>query len=764
MNRCATCGAVNPEGSRFCSKCGARLDASSDSIRCPMCGAANPPDNLYCDKCGARLVPMTAAAGPEAAEPAPSPVGGFDLSAAPREEEPEDVAEQPGAEGEQDWLAQLRASALPEAEELEEVAESVEADEGPDWLGDLGPIDLEARIGPTTGAPAAEAVTGSEPTVSEEVPDWLRGVMSPQPAPPDVAGGVEEVVPEGPAPEPAGVPDWLQELAPAAGGVEEAVPEGPALEPAEVPDWLQGLAPAGAEEAAPEEPAPELAEVPDWLQELAPAGAEEAAPEEPVPELAEVPDWLQELAPAGAEEAAPEVPDWLQELAPAAGGVEEAVPEGPAPEPAEVPDWLQEALLPEAAEAEGARTGQPPPEEAEPAGPFALLEEPAAGAEPDEMEEWAAALEAELASLSGPPVPSEGELPPPLAEAEGLARAEIPDWLEALRPAVETAGARLEDEPLEAEGVLEGLRGVLPVSPAIDMPLVHEAVRPVESGGASVARAQLLQSLLTRPPEVARPEVRRRGVRMGERLLRLLVAVVLVVAVVGALLAPYWLPDVPTLAQLPATPPASVDSAYAVIENVHAGQMVLVAFDYGPVEADELDLVAEPVLRHMMEQGAHLSVVSTRADGLVVAARVLDALSPGTEYDMTYQPGQSTGISGLLQARPDLVIVLTAQPGPLRWWVEQSWARDDASAVVACTSASLEPVVSPYLDVRADRQVAGAVSGLTAAAHYERLMAIEGGRATGRLNALAAGQVAVIGLMVVGAVGYALGGSRGRGK
>jgi ribosomal protein L40E len=49
--RCPVCGNENPEGAKFCMKCGTRF-----SKTCPQCGAGNPAEAVYCQQCGASLV------------------------------------------------------------------------------------------------------------------------------------------------------------------------------------------------------------------------------------------------------------------------------------------------------------------------------------------------------------------------------------------------------------------------------------------------------------------------------------------------------------------------------------------------------------------------------------------------------------------------------------------------------------------------------------------------------------------------------------
>jgi hypothetical protein len=132
---------------------------------------------------------------------------------------------------------------------------------------------------------------------------------------------------------------------------------------------------------------------------------------------------------------------------------------------------------------------------------------------------------------------------------------------------------------------------------------------------------------------------------------------------------------------------------------------------------------------------------------------------------LDFRMGDAAGVARLLTAaepRPALIVVLTAQPGPLRWWVEQTRALygDDTPPVLAGMSAALEPLAAPYLDDTAV-QLEGAVAGLSGAAAYETLGGSTG-QATRRLNALAAGQTALAALMLIGAVIYTFGGSQRR--
>jgi len=788
----------------------------------------NPADEVECEKCGARLTPMVA----QPQEP-PS------ITPAEREGEPpveteaaedwlsqlrpptteEELFEEPEPEQEpaEDWMAQLRTPTV-EEEPFEEPEPEQEPEE--DWMAQLRTPTVEeepfeepepeqepeedwmARL----RTPTAEEEPFEEPEPEQEPEeDWMARLRTPI---------AEEELFEEPEPEQEPAEDWMAQLRTPTAEEPESVAE--PTEPAELPDWLREPT------VPPVEPAPESEQVPDWLEEMEPPAAEAEPDEEAFPaELApepEVPDWLREMpspaaeaapeeAPPEAEIPEPEVPDWLREMPlpdePGAepaefpapidtAAPEEAFPEEPEAGLVDVPDWLREMEPVDVEPTEAPPpTVEAAPEEIfapEPETPDRLGEIPPPEAQEGETDEEA--LFADLApepaeipdwlqELGTPEEEVPIVLPLPAELAEDLVHAEIPGWLEALRPRPVADEAAIEEEPKETEGLLKGLRGLLSPASAIETLPIQARTLPAESSEASLARAQLLQGLLFQPVEEPQPETRQRRVRIGELAQRLLVLAALLV-VVGVLLAPWMVNDVPTLTRPAGSPEASGRIGFQRLQNVHdaiqdvsAGDTVLVAFEYGPAEADELNLVAEPILRHVLDQGAHISAVSTRPEGLTVAARLLSGIveSRGTytetQYGVSdnYRPGGATGVSQLLaeaDSHPRLLLVLTAQPAPLRWWVEQADARPGTPPIVAGVSAILESAASPYLDASAG-QLEGAVHGLSGAAAYERLHRARG-QATQRLDTLAAGHLVMVGLMIIGAILHTIGGFRGREK
>ncbi len=524
-----------------------------------------------------------------------------------------------------------------------------------------------------------------------------------------------------------GVPAWLRELR--ASQAEDGGASGASADMESVPDWLRDLRASLPDEPTPEpEPAAPAEEVPDWLAELRPTGAEQPPAAAPEPEPA---------APAE------EVPDWLAEQKPKAEA--ETVEPGEPLAAAEVPDWLAE-LRPAGAE--------------EPAAP-AVGEPPEEGALPD----WL--------------VPAEPE------EGEALVRAEIPDWLLALKPReLRAEGEEIEPEPIAEEaaeetGLLAGIPGVLPVEMIIAQPQAATEPPPMTVAG-DFHQARLFAQVVSQAAEAhpiplagERPKPMSPFVRWA--IYFLLLFVVTVPLLVGRPLLPRAIePSEPTQA------------LYARIEQLPPDAPVVVAFDYDPSGSDEMNLVAQVLLGHLMDRQARLIIVSLLPTGPATAQQLMAELTAdrpdyadgyGQRYvNLGYIPGQAAAarlfgetvgrsfprdffgtpltdlplMDGLIGAQDlDLIVSLTANQEHLRWWIEQVGTPLQVD-MVGGVSAQIEPAALAY-HATDPPQLLGLVSGVPGAAQYEALL----GRApTGSVAAQLDVQLAGHGLLVlVGLIG-----------
>jgi membrane protease subunit (stomatin/prohibitin family) len=61
-NICPHCGAVNPQGQKFCGSCGKQMVVG---VTCPSCGKINPVGQAFCGDCGTKLIKKCPSCGKE---------------------------------------------------------------------------------------------------------------------------------------------------------------------------------------------------------------------------------------------------------------------------------------------------------------------------------------------------------------------------------------------------------------------------------------------------------------------------------------------------------------------------------------------------------------------------------------------------------------------------------------------------------------------------------------------------------------------------
>jgi hypothetical protein len=210
--------------------------------------------------------------------------------------------------------------------------------------------------------------------------------------------------------------------------------------------------------------------------------------------------------------------------------------------------------------------------------------------------------------------------------------------------------------------------------------------------------------------------------------------------------------------------------------------VVLVAYDYDPATAAEMTLQAEAIVHHLMERDLRIVAVSLFPAGPGIAQEMLDEVASkhGYQYGEDYinlgylpdQPaslrafvGRPTGGREYRQGRAiavfpiaqdihhiqDIVLIIELAGGQdtLQWWVEQVGSPYSVPMVAGVT-ASLEPNARPYYH---SGQLSGLISGLPGAAEYERLSDRPGG-AMASLDSQSLAHLAIVGLIVLGNLGY----------
>jgi len=674
--------------------------------------------------------------------------------------------------------------------------------------GKPNPDDLEvcqfceARLKPLV-APTPEDPTPSEPEPTPEthqpdsdLPDWLRSIRHEE----DVAD--EDELEEGPQEDDfdAEAVDWLERIqeedAPALEGEMPSEEEEEPFVPPERDE--EGLGRLGDLEQTEK---PELEQTPtgdveheaisEWEEEA--ASAKDTIDETGLPDETEqeLPDWLSDIGAVGEEESPEEtpseeeLPEWISQYsdeevessppAPAEDEME-AIPleeeDSPREEEADdLPEWLaeMEASAPEVIAEE---SEQPPVGEEEGTPSFHVPEEPETEGEPplgDELPEW----------ISATPEGGDEEEIQEVDEEGEIAPADLPAWLAAMRPTEVDVPEEEEEEKIEAAGPLVGLRDTLTAEPEIARvkrpPAYSVKLNITENQGK---HAKVWERILAAEGEPR--SIPQLPILTTQKVLRWLIALILLIVVAGVVIADSQLVAFPD----PALIPSEVLDTSRLINGLPSEAPVLLAFDYEPGLTGEMDATAAAVVDHLMLKGTRLALISTSPTGPVVAERFINQVlsehgyvSGGHYINLGYVPG---GISGLLSfaqipqrvtplsfdglnawgTRPlqgisalddfSLTVVITDNPETARAWVEQVQPNLGQTPLVMVVSAQAEPLVRPYLE-SVPRQVDGLVSSLTGGAAYEEL--------TGRSSlvrrywdAFSAGLLIAVGAILVGGI------------
>ncbi|MHB8625901.1 MAG: hypothetical protein ACYDBJ_01805 [Aggregatilineales bacterium] len=337
-----------------------------------------------------------------------------------------------------------------------------------------------------------------------------------------------------------------------------------------------------------------------------------------------------------------------------------------------------------------------------------------------------------------------------------------------------------EPPPTASAGPLADLAGPLAVEPVIVRAATSASPSAISAvGGASDAqlrRVDVIRRLLeiegtesttagaSRPKAAARPAAR-------VNVERLIVSLILL----ALLIAPFFTHVLNVVTPPDTSAPTAAQSAvFNAMDGLVAKQPIMVAFEYGPTGAGELDDLARDLLHDLFKHGAKPVIVSTDFAGAMHAESLLSTfghdanelqalnrtadqpLLARTDYVvLRYLPAGAAGVRTMVSAvyrggleaqtefttdlegqisglslsdlaalRNGPVIVLAETPEDVRNWAEQYRAPADASAVPAkiilATSAAADATASTY-SAALPQTIIGPLVGLRDATLYEEL-------------------------------------------
>lgn len=327
------------------------------------------------------------------------------------------------------------------------------------------------------------------------------------------------------------------------------------------------------------------------------------------------------------------------------------------------------------------------------------------------------------------------------AEIE-LPESNIPDFLSDVSVSEVSAAALMrqqqEDRPIEE--LPEELRALLDegvsavtAAPGTAVPppvLISEApaakpppgrradkgTRGIELMRSITAAAGAAQGAAVKPARV------RRGLRYN--LPRLIVAAVVAVAVILPFLDAF---ESLRFVQLPPVlfgEKSPAETAYAVVDDLAEGDVMLVAVDASPGSLSEIGGAMTAVIAHARARQATPVIVSTDPVALVAAQRMIEGELPEDTHDKQiifgrYLPGDSLGVRDLAEnprdalafdhdGRPsdlqidsvadlDLIVIVSDRADGIRQWSEQLQPLV-SSPLVFVVSASAEPLARLYAD------------------------------------------------------------------
>lgn len=351
---------------------------------------------------------------------------------------------------------------------------------------------------------------------------------------------------------------------------------------------------------------------------------------------------------------------------------------------------------------------------------------------------------------------------------------ETPTWLRGEeRQDADTADLLGIEDLVEEKGRLAGIRGAIQVEPAISSPLIAVSRPDYTVSKEHRQQIAILEGLIHEESIVEE----RTGKSIIDRLtarFRLLVGGALLIAVFIGLL-------VPSIAEAVSgspirQPTEGVFQLYDQVRNA-AGEPVLVAFDYTPAMAGELNPIAIMLLEQLSNSDSTAVTVSQSAAGSEVADIVSGDIEGLDVQEIGFVPGEAIGLRRLVEcikevdscetifgrALPEelqqslqdvgLILLLTSESDSLVAWIEQVGSQLENVETVAGVTQSIGPVTIPYL---VSGQLRGVLDGLPAAAAYERYLLLSPSSLSERASSMTLALWLIVGSLITSTVYYSI--------
>jgi hypothetical protein len=635
-----------------------------------------------------------------AATPAPpAPAADFDLFAGlgdipdiPDTTMTPEIPERPAAPATSsdvpDWL---NTGALPNLPDISDISTTPVApatsSDVPDWLNTGALPDLP-DISDISTTPVA-------PATSSDVPDWFNtGAL------PDLSGLSTPTAP----PADSGSPSWLDEAPPIAASDSKPKTQTP-TEPAipiaiEVPEWLRtGFLAEPTPTPKPPPAMPPATAIPEPTGRRTPPPADldldlGGADLENLLGAVDEPAIPKKLTTAELQAILPDAPiDLTEDL-----DFDSLIP----PTPSDA------AMMPKPPTAPGAGfapnfpadfgpsllSAAPPPDLNTVALPKRSTAEIPAPELDATLPEWVA----DLKPTAGPVVIRIGDQQIPMEEQPLAA---LPESIKQLRERlkrIEAESPTPSPTPSPApSSLIAGLKDILPPAAVTPTP---DAPAPTLSGviisDMQARRVKALQTILSaqeqllrrsQAGEVAAKVPKRR--RNLPKLDRIAVTILLLITVILPFFAGTGglFPPLPTLESLPAADQARFGAVIGALEAVPNGAAVLVAIEYTPLSAGELDIMARAVISHLLDRGVRPVFVSTNPAGALYAFHLAAKIGGPSR-----QPGQDYIVLGLVPGTIGGVRALANPDGPL--WERTIFGQDIENRPTGLDSAAISDLLS----------------------------------------------------------------------